>query len=303
MKRILISGGSGLVGIATTQLLLENNYEVVHLSRRENLSGMVKAYRWDVDSGVLDERSLEGIDALIHLAGTGIADSRWTEQRKKEIIDSRVKSSELLFSRIKKKGIKLTTFIGASATGIYGAVTSDKIFNEQDPPASDFLGTCCKLWENSYVPVISSGVRTVVLRIPPVLSDRGGALVKMVGPIKKGFGSALGSGKQFLPWIHEKDMARIILFALREEKMSGIYNAVAPAHLTNEELTALIAKQLNKKLWAPKVPAFVLRLMFGEMAGMFLEGSRVSSEKIEAAGFRFSFPRIDGALADLLRRQ
>ncbi|MBC7865252.1 MAG: TIGR01777 family protein [Bacteroidia bacterium] len=300
MKRILITGGSGLIGQGLTPLLQSKGYEVLHLGRKENLSGKVKTYKWNVEEGKLDERAFENIDSIVHLAGMGIADARWSEKRKKEIIDSRVKSSELLFNVIEKNKIKLSSFIGASAVGFYGAVSSEKIYTEADPAASDFLGTCCRLWEESYNGIISTGVRTVIIRVGVVLSGRGGALVKMAGPVKKGIGSALGNGKQIVPWIHEKDICGIFLKAIEDESMKGIFNASAPQFQSNAELTGAIAKQLNKKLWAPAVPAFVLKIMFGEMAGMFLQGSKVSTEKIQKEGYSFQFPEISDAMKNLL---
>jgi uncharacterized protein (TIGR01777 family) len=190
--------------------------------------------------------------------------------------------------------------VGASAIGFYGALSNDKIYTEKDPAAGDYLGTCCRVWEESYNGIIKLGIRTVIIRVGVVFSAKGGALVKMMDPIKKGFGSALGDGRQIVPWIHINDICGIFLKAIEDEKMQGIYNGVAPQFQSNADLTRAIAARLGKKLWAPNVPAFLLKLMFGEMAGMILRGSRVSADKIREAGYIFEFPEIKGGLENLL---
>lgn len=284
-------------------MLLQKRYEVVHLSRRANPFVQAKAFKWNIEKGTIDDAAFEGITGIVHLAGEGIADARWTAKRKQQVIDSRVKSTSLLFDALQRNHVRPEVFVGASAVGFYGAVTTEKIFREDDAPAEDFLGSCCALWEQSYVPFIDSGIRTAIIRVGVVLSPDGGALKKMADPIRKGFGSALGSGKQFVPWIHEEDIRGIFFKALEDESMSGIFNAVAPEHATNAQLTQLIAAQLNKKIWLPPVPSFVLRLLFGEMADMILRGSRVNPEKIIKAGYAFQFPLLQDALKNLMEKK
>lgn len=300
MPKVLITGGSGLIGKALTDKLLQKGYEVVHLSRSEKLDGKVKAYKWNVDKGEIDSRAFEQLDYIVHLAGTGVADKRWSAARKQEIIDSRVKSSALLVKMLKEHNVRLKAFVGASAIGIYGMETSAHVYKEEDKGKEDFLSYSCRLWEESYQPVMDSGVRTVIIRVGVVLSNKGGALLKMLGPVKAGIGSALGSGKQFVPWIHIDDISGIFLKAIEDEQLQGTFNGVAPSAITNNQLTKAIAKTLHKPYFMPAVPVVVLKLMFGELASMFLEGSAVSADKIKTAGYGFKFDTIERTLSDLL---
>jgi uncharacterized protein (TIGR01777 family) len=300
MPKVLITGGSGLIGKELTELLLKRNYEVAHLSRSENLSGKVKAYKWNVEKKEIDLRAFEDLDYIVHLAGTGVADKRWTEQRKQEIIDSRVNSSVLLSDTLKKAGTTLKGFVGASAVGIYGMSTSDHIYKEEDNGTDDFLSQSCRLWEQSYKPFEEAGIRVVKIRVGVVLSKKGGALIKMLGPVKLGIGSSLGSGKQYVPWIHIADICGIFLMAIEDEKMTGVYNGVAPNAVTNDELTRDIARTIGKPYFMPAVPVFVLKMMFGERSAIFLQGSAVSAQKIIRSGYGFKFATVETALSDLL---
>ncbi len=302
MAKILISGGSGLIGSRLTQLLLNKNHEVVHLSRKENLGAKVKVYHWDVAKGEVDYNAFAGADVVIHLAGAAIADKRWTIDRKREIIESRTKSAALLINGIMQQGIRPKVFIGASAIGYYGALSSNQQQKEEAVAATDFLGESCRLWEEAYALLPDEVVRKVIIRVGVVLAANGGALIKMAGPVKAGIGSALGHGKQMIPWIHIDDICGIFLKAMEDETMKGIYNGVAPAPVTNRELTRSMARVLNKPFFMPALPGFVLKLFFGEMAAMFLEGSAVSAEKIKAAGYKFQYESPEAALKDLLKQ-
>jgi len=300
MKTVLITGASGLIGRHLTPQLQSRGYRVIHLSRSSSPKNGVETFTWDVGKGIIDDRAVEQAEYIIHLAGAGIADSKWTEERKKEIISSRTDSTRLLAEALQRSDKKLAAFISASAIGFYGAVTSDKNFTETDPAAIDFMGTCCRLWEASAKPITGMGIRTVKIRVGVVLASKDGALAKMAGPVKFGIGSALGSGKQFMPWIHINDICGIFIKALEDESMQGVYNGVAPEPVSNKELTGSIAKTLKKPFFLPNVPAFVLKAMFGKMSEMFLEGSRVSSVKIEKAGYVFKYRKVEDALGDLL---
>ena len=251
----------------------------------------------------LQKKAIDEADYIIHLAGANIGDKRWTDKRKQLIIDSRVKSAQLLFDTIKDRNKILKAFISASAIGYYGAITSDKIFTETDPAANDFLGETCRLWEQSAGQFNGLGIRTVKIRTGVVLTSQGGALAKMVAPVKIGIGSALGSGKQYLPWIHIEDLCEIYLKAIEDIQMKGPYNAVAPENKTNKEFTHSLAQALNKPFWFPNIPALILKLFFGKMSDMLLKGSRVSSEKIIASDFTFKFPDIETALNDLFQNR
>lgn len=301
METVLITGGSGLIGQRLTPMLLEKGYNVTHLSRKPGMQGKVKIYGWDVEKGEIDKEAVITADHIIHLAGANIGEGRWTTKRKHEIISSRRDSAKLIYQCLHKSNTKLKTFITGSGVGYYGAITTDKIFTEQDAPAKDFLGEVCRLWEEAAGPIAAMKIRTVRLRFGVVLSMKGGALKAMAGPVKNYFGSALGSGKQWVPWLHIDDACRILIHALENQNMQGAYNAACSQHITNKELTKWIAKALNKPLILPNAPSFVLKLMMGEMACIALEGSRVSNDKLLGAGFSFSHPHLDEAIKDLVR--
>ena len=299
MEKVLITGGSGLIGLHLADYLSSPNYELKLLSRKKNLNKS-NIYFWDLNSGQIEEEALTGIDHIIHLAGAGIAEKRWTAKRKKEIIDSRVKSSELLFNEVNKMYIKPKTFISASAIGYYGAITNEKIYTEVDNSGNDFQGEVCQQWESSSQKFSELGIRNIQLRFGVVLSAKGGALPKMMLPIKLGVGSALGTGNQFVPWIHIDDVARIIEKAILDEGISGPYNVVAPEYRTYNELVKIIAQKLEKPLFMPNIPSFILKLVLGEMSQIVLEGSRMSNKKIINSAYTFSFPILDKALSNLL---
>lgn len=315
-----------MIGKRLTKLLLDKGYNVAHLSRSPtptlsfgslspgHSTGLspsgeikegkkngekIKSYQWDIDKGWIEEGAIENADYIIHLAGADIADKRWTHKRKKEIIESRIKTANLLYEKVKAGNAILKSFISASAIGYYGAVTTDKIYTEDNTPAEDFLGKTCQLWEKAADQFSGLGIRTVRIRVGVVLAKEGGALPKMALPVKLFAGAAIGSGNQYIPWIHIDDLCNIFIKAIESEEMHGAYNAVSPNHAINKEITKVIAKTLNKPLILPNVPAWFFKLIFGEMAGILLNGSRVSSEKIVNEGFEFKYPEIEKALKDL----
>jgi len=299
IKSILITGGSGLVGSALTDLLLQKGYQVSHLGRSPS-SGKVKCYRWSVSEKYIDPKALEGVDAVIHLAGASVAEKRWTPQRKKEILESRTRSSELLFEALRNTPNKVKLVIGATAIGYYGLNTSDEWCQEDRGPGTDFLASVTKAWEEATLPIASLGKRLVQFRIGVVLTNRGGALMQMASPVKWGVGSPLGSGKQWVGWIHIDDLCRMFLFALENENIQGVYNAVAPNPVTNRELTKAIAVALHRPVWLPPVPEFALKIILGEMYEIVVSGARVSCDKIKAAGMQFSFSDAGLAVNNLL---
>lgn len=282
---IVISGGTGLIGRHLSKKLREAGYSVSVLSRSEPES--VKA---------IDEA-----DYIVHLAGANIGAGRWTARRKKEILSSRVETAEMIFKRVAAlPGTpRLKAFISASATGYYGAVTTDHIFTENDPAATDFLGETCRLWEAAADRFQELGVRTVKLRTGVVLTAKGGALAKMSLPVKLGLGSAMGSGAQYLPWIHIDDLCSIYIKAIEDAQMQGAFNAVAPDQINNKEFTRSLARALQKPFWLPPIPALLMKLLFGEMSSLLLKGSRVSADKITQAGYSFRFPKLEEAFRDL----
>lgn len=299
MLRVLITGGSGLIGQKLRIKLEDKGYEVVLLSRNSKKVHNTVNLTWDIDRREIDKEALNSCDYILHLAGANIGAGRWTRRRKQEILDSRIKSCDLIFNNIDKKNTKLKAFLSASAIGYYGAITSEHIFHEADPPAVDFLGQTCLKWEDAANKFTGIGVRTVKIRTGIVLSKKGGALSKLQLPVSLGLGAPLGDGKHYMPWIHMDDLCAIYIHALENEKILGAYNAVAPEHITNKEFTRKLTQVLQKPFWAPNIPAFAMKLLFGKKAAMLLEGSRVTSEKIQKAGFTFRFQGIDSALKEL----
>ncbi len=295
MRKIVISGGSGLVGSALTKLLVERDYEVVHLSRKGGMKNGIKRYEWDYNKNYIDLEALQDVYAIVHLAGAGIADKRWSAERKKEIVDSRVKTAELILRGVGEAGSKPAVFVSASGINYYGSITSSGTLQETDPPSGTFIGQCCVEWEAA-ARKFELLCRVVCLRTGVVLSQKGGALEKMATPIKLGMGAALASGKQYMPYIHLDDLARLYLYAIENEEMSGSYNASNGDHITNKELTQAIAKTLDKPLWLPNVPAPLLKLSLGEMAEILIEGSKASAQKVMGAGFHFQYPDLTSTL-------
>lgn len=299
MAIILISGGTGLVGKALAKRLILAGHEVRILSRNPKSSNQLKSFYWNVDKKEIDEKAFDGVEHIVHLAGSGIADKRWTETRKLDIIDSRVNSMKLITDVVKKKSIQLKSFVGASAIGIYGMITSEKIYSETDKGADDFLTQSCTQWENSYQEIQSISDKSCIVRIGVVLSKDGGALKKLLPLFNLGLGSAVGSGKQYMPWIHLEDLVTVFYEALFNSNFHGIYNAVSPEETTNQSFSNQLAKSLSKPFFLPRIPAFVLKLAFGEMANVLLEGSRVSNQNLIRTGFQFKYPVLSEALKQI----
>ncbi|MCB0488863.1 MAG: TIGR01777 family oxidoreductase [Cyclobacteriaceae bacterium] len=301
-KNILITGGSGLVGTRLTQMLLQKGYQVSHLSRAAGDEGLVKAFQWDVENGIVDPKAFENIHAIIHLAGAGIADRPWSEKRKREILESRTHSTALLEKSLKDIPNKVEVFISASAIGYYGYAGSDHVFKEEDEPANDFLAYVVKQWEHTVDRISSLNIRVAKLRIGILLSEKGGALVELARPVRLFVGSPLGSGEQYVSWIHIDDVCAMFIHAL-ENDLNGAYNAVAREPVTNKELTKAIAETLGRPLWLPHVPAFILKMVLGEMADLVIKGSKVSPAKIQLSGFQYRFPNLNDALRDLFEKK
>ncbi|MFA5298973.1 MAG: TIGR01777 family oxidoreductase [Lutibacter sp.] len=298
MASILITGGTGLIGTKLCHLLREKGHTVLILSRTKTKKS--NTYFWNIEEGDIDPEAIIKADYILHLAGAGIADKRWTPDRKHLLINSRVETANLLFEKVKEFNPDLKGFISASGVGYYGATTSEKIYNENDTFGEDFISDICKVWEKASNQFNALKIRTVIFRTGVVLSNEGGAFPKLSKPIKFGVGAALGHGKQYFPWIHLDDLCNMYVEAVENMELNGIYNAVAPEHITNKSLTKKIAKKIKKPLWLPNIPAFFLKLILGEMAVMLLEGSRVSSEKITSTGFKFKFSTTKEALEDLI---
>lgn len=311
MTTILITGGTGLIGKALRLALLEKNYKIIILTRQSKLisrePGNVTYAAWDIKKQTIDEEAISRADYIIHLAGAGVADKRWTDKRKQEIINSRVKSSELLVKAIQNYPNKVRAVISASAIGWYGtdkANSETRPFREDDPHDNSFLGEACKLWEESIQPVKNSGKRLVKLRTGIVLSNEGGALKEFRKPLRWGVATILGDGKQVISWIHIDDLVRIYINAIEDETLQGTYNAVAPTPVTNKDLVTDLARIQKGKFFIPVyVPSFVLRTVLGEMSVEVLKSATVSADKIHYTGFIFLYPAIESALQNLADNQ
>jgi len=297
--KVLISGGSGLIGTAITRRLLNEGHDVVHLSRRPDNTAIVKQYPWDIDRQEMDLRCLENTDAIVNLAGATL-NHRWTPEYKSLILRSRVDATRLLFKALRDNDHQVSVVVSASASGYYPS-DFNQYFNEDDAPGNDFMALVCQKWESEAQNFETLGIRTVIGRIGIVLSDEDGALPAMARPVKFGLGAPLGNGKQFISWIHINDLTRLFLFALENNAMYGPYNFVAPQTLTNRELTKAIAHVLNRPLLLPPVPAFALKLALGEMAEIVLRSNGLDNTRLKGAGFTPEFEEINNGLTDLLK--
>ncbi|QNN41150.1 TIGR01777 family oxidoreductase [Pedobacter roseus] len=298
-KKILITGATGLVGTELKKHLLNKGYEVNTLSRKKGNDP--NSFVWDVYKGTIDANCLNGVDAVIHLAGEPVADKKWTDERKKQIIDSRVKSTELLFKTIKSKpDHQIKSFVSSSAVGFYGDC-GDEILTEESSNGYGFLAECCKLWEDAVDQGKKLSLRIVKLRTGIVFSTKGGALPQLAQPVKLFAGAPLGTGKQWTPWIHIDDMVEMYIDAVENLKMENSYNACAPFPVTNSALTKAIAKQLHRPVWPIKVPKKALALLLGERVEAVLMSNNTSAQKILDSGFKFKFTHLEDALKDLYK--
>lgn len=330
MATIMITGGTGTVGKRLTEMLLSKGYSVIIVGRGEHSKGSstskpsnsssafnqtsLRYAQWNIDSQTIDESAIQQADYIIHLAGAGVADKRWSDARKKEIADSRINSCALIVKALSSIPNKVKGVISASAIGWYGpdnqlddegnaSTGLDKRgFTEAANPYPDFLGNTCKAWEDSITPVKAFGKRLVILRTGIVLSNQGGALVEFKKPLLFKTAAILGSGKQMISWIHVDDLCNQYIYAIENEQMNGVYNAVAPHPVSNQTLTIELAKKICGSFYIPfYVPAFVLKIALGEMSIEVLKSATVSSHKIEAAGFHFQYPSIHDALNQLTK--
>jgi uncharacterized protein (TIGR01777 family) len=296
MQRVVISGGSGLVGGLLSSMLGRDNFDVVHLSHRKGRKTGYHTYLWDPAKGYCDSEAFHDGDAIIHLAGANIGGRRWTGDRKREIVDSRTKTAKLLYEYSVGAGIIPSVFVTASATGIYGSSITENVFEESDPPADDFLGETCRLWEAGAEPFRAAGVRVVIIRTAPVLAPTGSVLSKMTAAAKAGLIVRVAPGNQYFPWIHINDLCRIYVKSVSDTDMSGPYNASAPDHITHDMFMSEVARQKRLPVFLPHVPVWLMRVVLGEMSVVLTTGSRISSRRLEDAGFGFSYPDIKSAL-------
>jgi uncharacterized protein (TIGR01777 family) len=310
MATILLTGGTGMIGSHLQHFLVDRGYSVIVLVREEakdkSFNPDITYAKWNVEKGEIDRYAVAAADHIIHLAGANVASKRWTKKRKKEIVESRTKSGELIVKSLKEIPNKIKTVVSASAIGWYGADTIESKtngFTEDAPAANDFLGSTCKAWEASIEPVEKLYKRLCIFRLGIVLSEKGGALAAFQKPLKFGIAAILGNGNQMISWIHIDDICRLLLFAIEHENVSGIYNAVAPKPVTNKELTLTLAQKMRGKLFLPAyAPAFALKIILGEMSTEVLKSATVNDDKIKNAGFSFLYPSIEVALENLVKQ-
>lgn len=294
---ILVTGSSGLIGSALVPSLRTGGHQVTRLIRSQP-KGEEMALRWDPQAGSLDAKSLEGVDAVVHLAGENIAE-RWTSEKKTRIRDSRVKSTRLLSDTLARLERPPKVLVCASAIGYYGDRAAE-VLTEESPPGGGFLAGVCQAWEEAAEPVRQKGLRVVNLRFGMVLSSAGGALAKMLPPFRLGLGGALGSGRQYVSWIAIDDAVGAIQHALATEALQGPANAVAPQAVTNQEFTKALGTVLGRPTVLP-MPAFAARLMFGEMADeVLLASAHVQPTKLLSTGYVFRYPNLGVALRHVL---
>jgi uncharacterized protein (TIGR01777 family) len=309
MQTVLITGGTGLVGKALTKQLQERGYEIIILTRKlpandPLIKNGISYAEWDIHKQTVDIAAVQKSDYIIHLAGAGVVDKKWTTAYKKEIQDSRTKSSELIIDTLKNNSNKVKAVVSASAIGWYGPDKFPiKAFVEKDLPDNSFLGETCRLWEESIEPVQQLGKRLVKFRTGIVLSNDGGALVEFKKPLQFCVASILGTGKQVVSWIHIDDLCRLYIDAIENNNLHGSYNAVAPIPVTNKELTVALAKEMRGNYFiSAYVPEFILKIMLGDRSIEVLKSATVSCEKIKQTGFTFLYPSIETALKQLVKK-
>jgi uncharacterized protein (TIGR01777 family) len=300
--KVIVTGSTGLVGRALVKSLLSDGHEVTRLVRggaQEFRAPGTAAVRWDPERGEIDAAGLEGHDAAVHLAGEPIGEGRWDDEKKRRILESRVKGTRLIAEALAGLSAKPRALVSASAVGFYGD-RGDEVMREESASGADFLSEVCREWEKATLAASQAGIRVVHVRIGVVLDAEGGALPRMLTPFKLGLGGRVGSGRQYMSWITLEDLVGVIRRAVEDESLRGPVNAVAPRPVTNEEFT----KALGRVLGRPTIfamPAFAARLAFGEMAdALLLSGARVEPARLQEAGHQFRHAEIEGALRSVL---
>ncbi|SMG12402.1 TIGR01777 family oxidoreductase [Sphingobacterium psychroaquaticum] len=297
-KTILLVGGTGFIGkhLITHLTVLGYSLHVLSRSERSSDNQLVRYYTWNMETGYIDAQAFDGVSTIINMTGANIGEKRWTAKRKSEIIESRVQSLNVLYQYIEKYKLPIDTLISSSAVGFYGAITREDIFTEESPSGTDFLATTCRQWENAAERFADLGVKTIILRKGVVIGPDGGMYHKLAPLAKLGINTTLGSGKQYLPWIDVRDLVQIYSFLLVQNPPSGAFNATASTHITLNDFSKALLRAVGKRSILPHAPAFLIKLLLGEMSIMLLEGSRVSNEKIKSVGFQFSYDTLEKSL-------
>lgn len=302
MGKILISGGTGFAGKKLIAFLSQKGYSLNVLTRKkhEDNHQNIQYYNWDIEKQYIDKDAFIGVDTIINLAGANISEKRWTSKRKSEILESRIRSLDLIYKYVKQNNFKIDTLISSSAVGYYGSITSDDIFTEKSNNGNDFLAAVCKQWERTALQLESLGIRTVILRKGIIIGKDGGMYKKTAPLAKLGINTALGKGNQYFPWIDIRDLVRLYEFILKTKEINGIFNAVSSEHITMNDFSKALLLSFGKKSLLPNVPLFIVKLLFGEMSVILTEGSRVSNEKLKQTGFALEFDTIDKSLSNQL---
>lgn len=301
MKKVLITGASGLIGKKLTTLLLKAGYDVNHLGRSgKTRQKGVNAYKWNIETGEMDKAAFGGVTSVVHLAGANLADSRWTANRKKELLDSRVQSSKLIYNYLKEGSYSISSFISASAVGYYGDCGAE-IVTEEHAPGKEFVSEICKAWENGAIRIGKLGIREVRCRIGIVLAKEGGALPELMKTFPVGVAGYFAKPNLYYPWVHVDDVCGIILHAIENNEMKGAFNTTAPCPVLLKDLMKEIIEASGTKAVLMPVPPFALKLALGEMAEMLLVSQNTSAAKIEKAGYAFKHPHIKEALKNILK--
>jgi uncharacterized protein (TIGR01777 family) len=299
--RVIVAGGTGLLGVPLVSRLRQEGHEVIVLTRQSSPPGSgTRAWQPDGTTGPWAS-ALDGADAVVNLAGASIADRRWTARRKEQLVESRLRATRSLAAAVAAASRPPGVLLSASAVGYYGA-RGDEVVTEEAEPGQDFLGQLAFKWESAAAAARSPRTRVVLLRTGVVLTPDGGALERMLPPFRFGVGGPLGSGRQYMPWIHLADWTALATFLLARPEADGPFNATAPSPVTNAEFSTTLARVLRRPS-AMRVPAFALRLAFGELAHVLLTGQRVVPARAQALGFRFDWPQLEGALRNLLGRE
>ncbi|MGI4871566.1 MAG: TIGR01777 family oxidoreductase [Janthinobacterium lividum] len=296
--KILITGGTGLIGTRLAELLIDGGHEVGLLTRDPQKASHFRLFGWDPQAGTIDPAAVLYADAIVNLAGSSVAEGKWTPERKHEIMRSRLDGLELLHRELTRPGHHVHTLLSASAIGIYGDRGAELLYEDSPTaaPADDFLAEVVLNWEAAARPIEASGLRVVLPRLGIVLSPEGGALVPIARTVRYGAGAPLGSGQQYMSWIHLDDACRLLMQMLEAETWQGAYNTVAPHPVNNQEFTETLAQVMHRPLLLPKVPAFGLKLAMGEMSEIVLGSQRVSADKVLSQGFTFEYPTLREAL-------
>ena len=302
--KVLVTGATGFVGKRVVKQLLDHGDEVVVLTRNIakgalELGKRCQYYLWSDTNSLPPEEAFVGVEGVINLMGEGIADKRWSDEQKKKIYDSRILATSQLIERIKTLSHKPKALISSSAVGIYGNRGNEEI-TEESSTVDDFLGKVCKDWETSANKAQELGLRVAIIRTGVVIGKNGGALKKMLPIFKVGGGGPVGSGKQFMSWIHVDDIAGMFVLGVKDPTIQGIYNGTSPYPATSKDFAKELGKALHRPAFAP-APGFALKLVFGEMSQVLLDGQKVMPVKFKEKKFRFRYPTLEMALKESIR--